>query len=60
MRLRYALKLGSMRKALLLLFLAVTSPMSQAIEEPADGIGKRSTGREIAAVMGWQGAARLE
>ena len=30
------------------------------IKASADGIGKRYMGREIAGVMGWQGAAWLE
>jgi SAM-dependent methyltransferase len=32
----------------------------QRVPRSADGIGKRYMGREIAAVMGWQGAAWLE
>lgn len=31
-----------------------------AVPASADGIGKRYMGREISAVMGWQGAAWLE
>ncbi len=36
------------------------SPSYEAIPRSADGIGKRYMGREIAGVMGWQGAAWLE
>ena len=66
-----ALKLGA--AALAALWLAVSSPSSAAptgasSAEPGyeisraspDGIGKRYMGREIAQVMGWQGAAWLE
>ena len=38
---------------------AIASPYSRAAPS-ADGIGKRYMGREIAGVMGWQGAAWLE
>jgi precorrin-6B methylase 2 len=51
-----------------LLMLACAAPASSADAPPAyeqkpptvDGIGKRYMGREIAQVMGWQGAAWLE
>ncbi len=36
------------------------SPRYERIRVTADGIGKRYMGREIAGVMGWQGAAWLE
>jgi precorrin-6B methylase 2 len=47
------------------LAIAQKSPSSesgkyQRVPRSADGIGKRYMGREIAAVMGWQGAAWLE
>ena len=56
---------------LTLLCLSVAGPMAQAQAQvvaerysptpaSADGIGKRYMGREIAGVMGWQGAAWLE
>jgi precorrin-6B methylase 2 len=53
---------------LALLMLACAAPASAAETAPvyeqkapsADGIGKRYMGREIAQVMGWQGAAWLE
>jgi hypothetical protein len=32
----------------------------RSVARSADGIGKRYMGREIAAVMGWQGASWLE
>jgi SAM-dependent methyltransferase len=37
-----------------------TLPVYEAITASPDGIGKRYMGREIAHVMGWQGAAWLE
>ena len=39
---------------------AETSPLYEQKAASADGIGKRYMGREIAQVMGWQGAAWLE
>ena len=44
-------------------FVASAAPADAAYEKApasADGIGKRYMGREIAQVMGWQGAAWLE
>ncbi|RZJ11953.1 MAG: methyltransferase domain-containing protein [Rubrivivax sp.] len=38
----------------------VVGPRYSSVPISADGIGKRYMGREIAAVMGWQGAAWLE
>lgn len=40
--------------------LAQAPPRYESIAPSADGIGKRYMGREIAQVMGWQGAAWLE
>jgi len=39
---------------------AVSSERYSSVTASADGIGKRYMGREISAVMGWQGAAWLE
>jgi precorrin-6B methylase 2 len=39
---------------------AVQTPRYSSAPASADGIGKRYMGREIAGVMGWQGAAWLE
>ena len=58
----------SLWAAAALLMLACAAPASSADAPPvyeqkapsADGIGKRYMGREIAQVMGWQGAAWLE
>ena len=60
---------ASWRGALATLLLAVGNAGAQPIEFAerysvvpvvTDGIGKRYMGREISAVMGWQGAAWLE
>ena len=55
------------RIALGIVVFGVIGPLASAEVEryvagpaSADGIGKRYMGREIAAVMGWQGAAWLE
>ena len=40
--------------------LADTGPRYATVRASADGIGKSHAGREIARVMGWQGAAWLE
>ena len=40
--------------------LAQAPPRYESVAPSADGIGKRYMGREIAQVMGWQGAAWLE
>ena len=70
---RAALKLIALRLALSIA-LGVTAPVGYAIAGPhdevvdryspvpasSDGIGKLYMGREISAVMGWQGAAWLE
>lgn len=70
---RAALKLIALSLALSIA-LGVTAPVGYAIAGPhdevvdryspvpasSDGIGKRYMGREISAVMGWQGAAWLE
>jgi ubiquinone/menaquinone biosynthesis C-methylase UbiE len=59
-RRRILIALGTMAFAL------IAPPASAQVERyvaapaSADGIGKRYMGREIAAVMGWQGAAWLE
>jgi precorrin-6B methylase 2 len=56
----------SLCTALLVLLCAVpapaleTAPIYEQKAPSADGIGKRYMGREIAQVMGWQGAAWLE
>jgi SAM-dependent methyltransferase len=60
--------LGALRTALLCLLLAsaacapawAQAERYQTVPRTADGIGKRYMGREIASVMGWQGAAWLE
>ena len=39
---------------------ATADPVYESIRPSPDGIGKRYMGREIAQVMGWQGAAWLE
>ena len=39
---------------------AAFSERDSPVTASADGIGKRYMGREIAAVMGWQGAAWLD
>lgn len=57
-----------MRNWFLILVVAWLLPIAAAAQQPAytrgapsvDGIGKRYMGREIAHVMGWQGAAWLE
>ena len=59
----------SLHRAWLALLLAAGAALAQpaavaerysAVPPSADGIGKRYMGREISAVMGWQGAAWLE
>jgi len=64
--------MGTMHQRLILITLVVvalgaSAPTASAqveryvaVPASADGIGKRYMGREIAAVMGWQGAAWLE
>ena len=60
---------ASLRRAALAAFALCTPPWAQGRTQAprytpgpasADGIGKRYMGREIAGVMGWQGAAWLE
>ena len=62
-------RLALTRAALLAMLLAVSVAQAQPaafaeryspVPASADGIGKRYMGREISAVMGWQGAAWLE
>jgi ubiquinone/menaquinone biosynthesis C-methylase UbiE len=53
------------RRCLLLWALACAAPLwaqpaYETVQRTPDGIGKRYMGREIAGVMGWQGAAWLE
>lgn len=63
---RYLRRCASLLAASALLFGAALTPAWPQGERytrtppSADGIGKRYMGREIAAVMGWQGAAWLE
>jgi precorrin-6B methylase 2 len=66
----FAMKFSIFRKySLAVLLLASSAVMAQPtafaerytpVPASADGIGKRYMGREISAVMGWQGAAWLE
>ena len=60
--LRLARPLAGLVACLVLLGASPTrsEPRYQAVPASADGIGKRYMGREIAQVMGWQGAAWLE
>ncbi len=65
MNLRRAVEIRWLAMALFVLLIAATSAAHSAerytrIKASADGIGKRYMGREIAGVMGWQGAAWLE
>lgn len=57
---RRALILGAGLVGAVGLALALEPPRYQPGPASADGIGKRYFGREIAQVMGWQGAAWLE
>ena len=57
---RAALAAGLLASSAVLAQPTEFAPRYSAVAPSADGIGKRYMGREISAVMGWQGAAWLE